>query len=482
MMKAEVVLVPFPAIGHLVSTIEFAKRLLNWDQRLSITVLVIRPPSAPIVDSYTHSLATGDSQIRYVYLPQLQPPPSDMMSKSVEKYFSDYIESHKPHVRAAITDGIVSCGSSNTVRLVVDLFCTSMIDVANQLGVPSYVFFTSSAAFFGLMLHLPTHHNQTGAEYNESDPDSIIPCYANPLPTNVLPSFVFNKQGGYASFLKHAMKFSEARGIIVNTFAELEPHALNGLSDGHAPPIYTAGPLLDLQGQNHLPQSDRDNIMKWLHCQPSLSVVLLCFGSMDTFSFSATQLAEMAAGLERSGHRFLWSIRRPPSPIGVPEDYEEVLPPGFLKRVEGRGMVCAWVPQVEVLAHEAVGGFVSHCGWNSILESLWFGVPVVTWPIYAEQQINAFEMVRELGLAVELRLDYRNHGFGDESGGVDVVTAEEIERAVRCLMDGDNPVRKRVGEMAEKSRKAVADGGSSFISIERLVEDMVVTTHEGSRV
>uniref|UniRef100_A0A2N9IEG8 Uncharacterized protein n=1 Tax=Fagus sylvatica TaxID=28930 RepID=A0A2N9IEG8_FAGSY len=128
-------------------------------------------------------------------------------------------------------------------------------------------------------------------------------------------------------------------------------------------------------------------------------------------------------------------------------------------------MICSgWALQVEVLAHKAIGGFVSHCGWNSILESLWHGVPIVTWPIYAEQQLNAFRMVRELGLAVEMRLDYRK--------GADLVLADEIERAVRGVMDGIE-VRKKVKEMGEMARKAVMEGGSSFISIGQLIEDMI---------
>ena len=98
-----------------------------------------------------------------------------------------------------------------------------------------------------------------------------------------------------------------------------------------------------------------------------------------------------------------------------------------------------WVgPQVEVLTHKAIGGFVSHCGWNSILESLWFGVPILTWPIYAEQQLNAFRLVKELGLALELRVDYR-------IGSKDLVMA----------------------------RNAVVSGGSSFISVLKLINNMI---------
>ncbi|XVF46727.1 hypothetical protein PTKIN_Ptkin03bG0051500 [Pterospermum kingtungense] len=182
----------------------------------------------------------------------------------------------------------------------------------------------------------------------------------------------------------------------------------------------------------------------------------------------------MALGLEQSRYRFLWSLRVPPPPppqndasgIVHYKKPEDMLPEGFLERIQGRGMICEWAPQVEVLGHKAIGGFVSHCGWNSILESLWFGVPIVTWPMYAEQQLNAFKMVKELGLAEEMSLDY-------ERGTSDVAKADEIEKAVRLVMDGESKVRKKVKEMTEMARKAVEEGGSSFNSIGRLIEDMI---------
>ncbi|KAI6670970.1 hypothetical protein NL676_005855 [Syzygium grande] len=126
-------------------------------------------------------------------------------------------------------------------------------------------------------------------------------------------------------------------------------------------------------------------------------------------------------------------------------------------------------PQVEVLGHVAIGGFVSHCGWNSILESLWHGVPIVTWPIYAEQQLNAFIMVKELGLAEELRLDCKGQG-----GCGHLVPAEEIERAIERLIGGGAAATsKEVKEMKEAARKAVKEGGSSSHSIGRLIQDFI---------
>lgn len=104
-------------------------------------------------------------------------------------------------------------------------------------------------------------------------------------------------------------------------------------------------------------------------------------------------------------------------------DYNQVLPDGFLDRTAGKGKVVGWLPQAAVLGHVAVGGFVSHCGWNSILEGIWHGVPIATWPLYAEQQLDAYQLVKELGLGVEISLDY-NQFYKDQR----LVMGEEIEK------------------------------------------------------
>ncbi|XP_022137616.1 UDP-glycosyltransferase 43-like, partial [Momordica charantia] len=176
----------------------------------------------------------------------------------------------------------------------------------------------------------------------------------------------------------------------------------------------------------------------------------------------------IAFGLERAGFRFVWAVREPPkAQLDLPDDYSDpndVLPEGFSRRTAGLGLVCGWVPQVSILAHRAIGGFVSHCGWNSILESLWCGVPIATWPVYAEQQMNAFEVVKELELAVELRLDYRE--------GSNVVTAEELERALRRLMDNNDEVRSKVKQMEVKCRIVLMENGSSYEALNLLIHKL----------
>ncbi|XVF46717.1 hypothetical protein PTKIN_Ptkin03bG0050500 [Pterospermum kingtungense] len=230
----------------------------------------------------------------------------------------------------------------------------------------------------------------------------------------------------------------DAKGIMVNTFKKLEPCTLNCFFNGQNPAIYPVGPVLDLNCLPH-PELDliqRDKIMKWLDDQPQSSVIFLCFGSFG--SFAEPQVKEMALGLEQSGYRFLWSLRVPPPPPPRQKDA-----PGIVHYKKPEDML----PE----------GF---------RESLWFGVPIVTWPMYAEQQLNAFKMVKELGLAEEMRLDYRR-------GTSDVVMADEIEKAVGLAMDGGSEVRKKVKEMSQMARKAVEEGGSSFNSIGRLIEDMI---------
>ena len=475
MKRAEqLVIVPTPGYGHYKSALEFAKRLIRADDRFSVTILHLLSSFDPYPDLLKKSLLVSDTRLRFIDLPPVDPPPSHLSQQSIEHYLVLFYESFIPHVKDAITHLISNPDSSPPLAgLVLDFFCLPMIDVAIDLGLPSYLFLTSGAGFLGLMLYLPTRHTQIGTEFEDSDPDVELLGFSNPVPVRNLPGAVSNKHGGYAAFVKLAQRFRDVKGIIVNTFAELEPFAIQSFADdGQIPPVYTVGPVLDLGGQAH-PSSDRvdhGKIIEWLDAQPESSVVFLCFGSWG--SFGEAQLREMALGLERSGQRFLWALRLwgPDGKLDGPPDRStlaEILPEGFLDRMGERGKICGWAPQMEVLAHTSIGGFVSHCGWNSILESLWNGVPTATWPIYAEQQLNALRLVKELGLAVELRLDYRQ-----QKGGL--VTAGEIEGAVRGVMEAGSMVRKKVKEMREISKRALMDGGSSSNSLGRLIDDIII--------
>ncbi|MED6113257.1 hypothetical protein PIB30_069124 [Stylosanthes scabra] len=458
--KAELIFIPSPGIGHLVSALELAKILINRDNSLSITIVCIKFPFTPFADSHIKSVVSSQPQIKLIDLPEVEPPSQEVLMKSIEHYILVFMESLIPHVKNTVQKILSSYHDSDSnpvVGLVLDFFCMPMVDVAKELGVPSYLFMTSNVGFTGLLVAIL--QRKIDDSFNDSDPDLLIPGISIPVPSNVLPTAAFNRDG-YAAYHKLAQKFKDTKGIIVNSFYELEKHAIDALSGVKTSPIYAVGPLIDIKGHPNpnLDQMQHDKILKWLDEQPNSSVVFLCFGSMG--SFGPSQTREIATALQRSGFRFLWAMRLPPTS----DNTDRSLPEGFLELMEGRGMICGWAPQVEVLAHKAIGGFVSHCGWNSSLESLWFGVPILTWPIYAEQQLNAFGMVKEFGLSVELRLDYRTGG--------DVVMADEIVKGLKQLMDRDNVVHKKVQEMKNVARKAVLNGGSSFISLGELIKNM----------
>ncbi|XVF71140.1 hypothetical protein PTKIN_Ptkin12aG0012100 [Pterospermum kingtungense] len=358
------------------------------------------------------------------------------------------------------------------------MFYATWVDLADEFGVPSYVFYSSGAAFLGFQFYMQALHDEQKVdivELKDSDAEFNIPSYVNPVSTKFIPTVMF-KPDSFDVVHNVARRLRDVKGIMVNTFSELEYHAINSLSDdGRFPPVYPVGPLLNLESPSEVHQNS-DSAMKWLDEQPPSSVVFLCFGSMG--SFGVDQVREIACALEQSGHRFLWSLRQPPDPskgrMAWPTDYEnvaEVLPEGFLDRTNEIGKIIGWAPQVAILGHSAIGGFVSHCGWNSILESVWFGVPIATWPLYAEQQLNAFELVMDLGLAMEIKMDYRRDNLGSDE--VEIVSAQKIKRGIKCLMEHDSDIRKRVKEMSEKSRKVLMNGGYSHSALCQFISDVM---------
>ncbi|KAK7281393.1 hypothetical protein RIF29_09349 [Crotalaria pallida] len=468
MTRIEVIFIATPAFGNLIPAVEFATLLTKHDPRFSATVLIITTPQRPLITTYAQSLCTSATPIRFIHLPTVDPPAPDQYQSSVG-LVSLLIQKHKHHVKHELLNiKTESMNESNSVRLgalFVDMFSTTAIDVAAELDIPCYLFFASPASFLGFTLHLP----QIITELAESRTEFSVPSFNNPLPLSVLPNLVLKENDGASWLSYHAGRGRETRGIVVNTVEELEPHALLSLyEDSQLPRVYPIGPILDLEGSARWDPNPAqyERIMEWLNMQTTSSVVFLCFGSMG--SFSVSQVEQIAFGLERAGYKFLWALREPPKArLDDPNDYENyenVLPERFLERTSGIGLVCGWVPQAKVLAHKAIGGFVSHCGWNSILESLWHGVPIATWPIYAEQQMNAFQMVKELGLAVEIKLDYREGAY--------LVQAEEVEKGVRYLMSDYHGIRRKVKEMSEKCKVAVMANGSSYTNLMSLIEKL----------
>ncbi|KAG7547874.1 UDP-glucuronosyl/UDP-glucosyltransferase [Arabidopsis suecica] len=470
-MKIELVFIPLPGIGHRKPTIELAKRLVRSDDRLSITVIII-PSINNIADDSTYiaSLSTTSQDHLHYETISIKDQPTTIDPTQPTQV---YIENQKPKVRDIVLR-IVNDPTRRLAGFVVDMFCFSMIDVANEFEVPIYMFYASNATFLGITLHIQLMHDEKKYDVSELE-DSVseleFPCLTRPYPVKLLP-YLFTSKQWLPLFLAQARKFRKIKGILVNTVAELEPHALKMFNTvgGDLPQVYPIGPVLHLE--DGFVDENQSEIIRWLDEQPAKSVVFLCFGSMG--GFTEEQTKEIAVALERSGYRFLWSLRRASpnimtEPPGDFTNLEEVLPEGFLDRTSDIGKVIGWAPQVAVLAKPAIGGFVTHCGWNSMLESLWFGVPMVAWPLYSEQKVNAFEMVEELGLAVEIRKYLKGELL---AGEMETVTAEDIERAMSRVMEEDSDVRDRVKKMAEKCHVALMEGGSSHVALQKFMQDV----------
>nr|CAB3451941.1 unnamed protein product [Digitaria exilis] len=478
MATPTIVLLPVWGAGHLMPMLEAGKRLLassSGGHAFSVTVL----QQASEVDAHIRraeeevAAGGGGLDVRFHRLPAVDPPTDH---QGPVEFISRVVELHAPNVRAAIS-GLPP--ASPVAAVVLDLFCTPLIDVARDLAVPAYVYFTCNAAALSFFLRLPALCDEVAGEFEDMDGVAAVDIPGlPPVPPLSLPTPVMEKtKPECAWYAYHGRRFADADGIVVNTAAELEPGVLSAIAAGRCthgnapPPLYPIGPVISFPP----PTSPAHPCVRWLEKQPPASVVFLCFGSAGFLT--AAQAHEVAHGLQRSGHQFLWVLRGPPAPgTRSPADADlaggELLPEGFLDAVAGddggRGMV--WpttAPQKEILAHAAVGGFVTHCGWNSVMESLWCGVPMAPWPMYAEQHLNAFAMVDAMGVAVRMEVDRKRGNF---------VEAAELERAVREMMGGGEEgrkVRERVAAMKVACRNAVEEGGSSAAALRRLAGDVV---------
>nr|APY21160.1 UGT4 [Fagopyrum tataricum] len=461
-MGAELILFTAPEMGHLIAEVEVGRRLVELGPDIYVTILV---PKLPVpIEKLNASIRTlqadlqrdgSHQRISLVELPQVSEIPPEVICKGPPVLLINTLARlYKPTVKQIVED---HQHRRNIAGIVFDMFCTPMIEVAEEMGLPSYLFFTCGANMLNMMLELESLEADLPLLFSEMPPESTpvkFPGFKNLVPIKVWPGVFLNKALKLSEQFKYfASRYRKAKGILVNTFEELESDLLESFSQNPGiPPVYSVGPILHLpEKDNHVSQ---DPILSWLNEQPTGSVVFLCFGS-KVASLDKIQVEQLAVGIKRSGYRFLWSL---------PDTSLEALPEGFLDETARVGKVIGWAPQTKILGHMAVAAFVSHCGWNSVLESLWFGVPIVAWPMYAEQQLNAFLLLKELELAVELKMDYRFYHW--EKKGNTVVDAAEVEAALRQVMEEDGVmVREKTKEMSKLARKATDSGGSSYESL-----------------
>ncbi|KAI8016575.1 Hydroquinone glucosyltransferase [Camellia lanceoleosa] len=321
-------------------------------------------------------------------------------------------------------------GLNRPKALIIDIFSTQAFAVCHELSIPVYSFFTAPTTSLTFSLYLPTLDREVKGEFID-------------LPEPV-------------SWL------TLAAGILVNTWNDLEPVSLCALRENpffreiKTPPVHPIEPLV--KEDESVSESDKE-VFAWLDNQPSGSILFVALGSGGTLT--SEQLTELALGLEMSQHRFVLVARKPIDTSASmtcfnvgPTDLDNpaaCLPEGFVKRMEGVGLaVPLWAPQVAVLCHGATGGFLSHCGWNSTLESIVHGLTMIAWPLYAKQRMNASILEKEVGVAVK--------PVADE--GKRVIGREEVDRVVRLVMEGEEGkiMRCRARELQDCAWKALSFG------------------------
>ncbi|OWM69454.1 hypothetical protein CDL15_Pgr013915 [Punica granatum] len=478
-MEEAIALYPGPQFHHVVMMVELGKLIHRHRPGFAFKFLLTNDhTSSPGASSYISGIQSSLPDVSFTHLPPVAP---QKCQNEIELAFKT--------MRLNVHGVSEALRSISLTSRVLALVTSTIYAPYDLLNIPTYYHFTSCASVLSFFLYLPTLHDRTTGSFKDqgdallTDVPGLPPVRASHMPEPVLD----RDNPAYPNFLDFSSSLPRARGIILNTFDSLEPRALRAIADGDCvpsrttPPVYCIGPLISntrdrerhASSQNcthaHTEQQRDGQKKTWLDKQPSGSVVFLCFGTGG--AFSEPQLREIATGLERSGHRFLWAVKNPPPDISTEPDLNKLLPEGFLERTEGKGMVVkSWAPQGAVLRHGSVGGFVTHCGWNSVVEAVSSGVPMLAWPLYSEQRMNSVVLVEEFGVAIPVAGNGRGEGEGEV-----LISAEDVERRVRELMgDGDDGkgriVRERCKEMRDSAMAAWSHGGSSLSAFSKLLD------------
>lgn len=460
-MKPHVAVISSPGMGHVIPLFELAQRLVTH-HGFHVTFLNITTEASAAQNHLLHS-------------PHLPPDLHVVDLPSVD--LSAHVTPDATVVARLSINVRESLLCLNTVlsqlprkpqALVIDLFCTQAFDVCNALSIPVFTFFTASSHLLAFSLLLPKLDSEVEGEFVDLPEPVQVPGCA-PIRTEDLLDQVRNRKiDEYKWYLYHLSRLPMAAGVLLNTWDDLEPLTLQALTNRPfyqqipIPPAYPVGPLI--KPPEPLTKTGAECVA-WLDQQPPDSVLFVALGSGGTLS--GEQVKELAWGLELSHQRFIWVVRTPSDAnssasffnVGDdPNDPKSYLPEGFVERIGERGLIVrSWAPQLRVLAHSSTGGFLSHCGWNSTLESVAHGVPMIAWPLYAEQRMNATMLVEQVGIAV------RAGGSGEEG----VIGRKEIERVVRMTLEGEEgkAMRGRAQRLKDSASKTLQFGGSSNQSL-----------------
>ncbi|KAJ0112491.1 hypothetical protein Patl1_00577 [Pistacia atlantica] len=408
-------------MGHLIPLIEFAKRLVQQHQ---FAVTFIIPTDGAPTKAQKSILASLPSSINSIFLPPVTLDDAPENTK-IETLISLTLVRSLPSLRDALKSLVAN---TSLVSLVVDLFGTDAFDVAKEFNLSPFIFFPSTAMALSLFLYLPILDASVSCEYRDlPEPVNIPGC----IPIHgkyLLDPVQDRKNEAYKWVLHHTKRYRMAEGIMVNSFMELEGGAIKALQEAEPgkPPVYPVGPLVKMGSST---RTDDDESLKWLDTQPLGSVLFVSFGSGGTLS--SRQLNELALGLEMSEQRFLWVVRSPNDEVANATYFGVHGQNEFLKFLPGRVFR-------EDQGARSGGAIVGTTG--------------TTWPLYAEQKMNAVTLTEHIQVALRPK--------ASENG---LYGKEEIARVVKGLMEGEEgkSVRYRMKDLKDAAAAVLNENGSS---------------------
>ncbi|KAL0340628.1 UNVERIFIED_CONTAM: Beta-D-glucosyl crocetin beta-1,6-glucosyltransferase [Sesamum radiatum] len=405
----KVLMFPWLAHGHITPFLELAKRLShrNFHCYICSTPANLTSIANKIPQKYSNSI-----HLLHLHLASSdQLPPHYHTTNGLPLHLHPALRSA---LRAAKPDLSNILTTLQPHLLIHDILLRWAGAIASEKNIPSVTFFTSGAAMFSYFCHL----GQRGdVEF--------------PYPAIRLTGFELSMAIGALESSKNEEKdpdedagWNFGRTIIVNSSREIDGKYMDYLSEMLNREFIPVGSLVRDYDDDDAGEAV---LMDWLSQKDKFSCVFVSFGT--EYFLKREEIEEVAYGLELSNVNFIWIVR---FPKGDGTTVEETLPAGFLERVGGRGRIVEkWASQAKILTHPSVGGFVSHCGWNSLTESIEFGVPIIAMPMHLDQPMNA-KLVAELGVGVEVKRD--NEGR---------LQREEIAKVIRDVVVGESGGRGR---------------------------------------
>ncbi|KAK2411927.1 UDP-glucose flavonoid 3-O-glucosyltransferase [Trifolium repens] len=463
--------IPYLAPGHMIPLGDIATQFALRGQQVTI---ITTPSNAHF---FTKSLSSVDPyflRLHTVDFPSLQVGLPD----GVESFSSttDLETSGKIYTGAMLLHGPIQefMEKEPPDCIIGDAVYTWVNDLAHKLQIPVFSFNGFSLFTISLMESLRTNN----FFHSDTDWDSgpfVVQNFPHSITMWSRPPKIFT---GFLEMMLETIR--KSNGLIVNNFAELDgEECIEYYEKTTGQKAWHLGPASLIRRTNQ-EKAERGNesvvsvheCLNWLNSKQDNSVLYICFGSWC--SFSDKQLYEIACGIEASDHQFIWIV---PEKKGKEDESdkekEKWLPKGFQERNIGKkGLIIrGWSPQVMILSHTAVGAFMTHCGWNSTVEAVSAGVPMITWPVHGEQFYNEKLITDVRGIGVEVgATEWCHDGVGEKKK---IVSRDSIEKAVTRLMDGGDEaeeIRQRAREFGDKARRAVEEGGSSHNNLLALID------------